>query len=285
MKAMIKQNVRALGYAARRRPDQLWSRVLTRTIGQFSKGYNGVLFTAADNGERGVLRACLNPRRRNTPPVVFDVGANRGEWTRDALAVCPTAKVHMFEPNPAHQSELKALAAEHEEVIATLCGIAADEGVRTLRYQGDAHSTASTVDVPANGDGTLRRFDGRFITASRYVGERDIATIDLLKIDVEGADLECLTAFLTSGAEIRAVQFEFTVFSRVGNASLKAFFDLLAPHGFEVFKIFPRDIERISWNIGHEQAADGNYIAVRDRALLEGLEIRDPRNSRPGPER
>ena len=51
------------------------------------------------NGEVRFLRctlAAIDGRSRKL--VVFDVGANRGQWCREVLAACPQAQIHCFEP-------------------------------------------------------------------------------------------------------------------------------------------------------------------------------------------
>ena len=47
----------------------------------------------ASNGEQWLVNAVLPGCR-----TVFDVGANRGDWTASALAANPTVTVHCFEP-------------------------------------------------------------------------------------------------------------------------------------------------------------------------------------------
>ena len=51
------------------------------------------------NGELRLLRCTLaSGNAQSGECVVFDVGANRGQWCREVLAVCPRAQLHCFEP-------------------------------------------------------------------------------------------------------------------------------------------------------------------------------------------
>jgi hypothetical protein len=57
------------------------------------------------NGERQLVRDGLS---RRTSAVVFDVGANLGDWTQEVLVVNPRATIHCFEPALTTFSQLTA---------------------------------------------------------------------------------------------------------------------------------------------------------------------------------
>src|SRR5438046_4300377 len=47
-------------------------------------------------------------RNKNALRVVFDVGANVGEWTKQVLVINPGAEIHCFEPGDLAFQELQA---------------------------------------------------------------------------------------------------------------------------------------------------------------------------------
>jgi hypothetical protein len=65
--------------------------------------YNDSYWNMDRNGEGRVLEIfCLTAKKN---PVVFDVGANHGDWTARLLALRPDSEVYCFEliPSPCNQ--------------------------------------------------------------------------------------------------------------------------------------------------------------------------------------
>src|SRR3954452_6492034 len=58
-------------------------------------------FDGYSNGELRLVRSIIDTCR-----VVFDVGANRGEWTETVLTLNAALEVHAFEPSPETFNEL-----------------------------------------------------------------------------------------------------------------------------------------------------------------------------------
>ena len=131
-------------------------------------------------GTAGILRATLRPGG-----VVVDAGANNGLFSLIAASlVGPSGRVHAFEPHPAAYERLKAnvrangfsqvsaypLALSNRTGRAFLAG-ALDDGMSSLKATG----------------GT--RFEVPLETLDRAIGP---IPVDLVKIDVEGSELEVL---------------------------------------------------------------------------------------------
>ncbi len=49
--------------------------------------------------------------------VIFDVGANRGQFAEEILRVAPDAKIYSFEPVPEAYDKLKLLSERHPQVM------------------------------------------------------------------------------------------------------------------------------------------------------------------------
>ncbi|HUQ68743.1 MAG TPA: FkbM family methyltransferase [Planctomycetaceae bacterium] len=135
---------------------------------------------------------------------VLDVGANRGYVTLiAALKVGPAGRVHSFEPNPQVRAELAAHVQMNGVADrATICSDALSD-----RSDQDATFFVSTFDrnsglsslTPSRELLELRMLSPehtitvRTNTLDRYAEQQGlIAPIDLIKIDVEGAELMVL---------------------------------------------------------------------------------------------
>ena len=148
------------------------------------------------------LLELLRPIVVNT---IHDIGANVGSWTLLAKAVHPFARVEAFEPLNDH-------AEKFERQTKTLGGI------RLHRMALGSHNGEGTMNVAdfsdassllpfAQGDG-LRELRRERVTVRRLddlVGAGKIPSPDLIKLDVQGYELEVLRGARDTLGRTRAV--------------------------------------------------------------------------------
>ena len=73
------------------------SKLIYRICKMYVDNYQGVNNSDMEiNGEVRFLNQFLSKRSKS---IVFDVGANRGQWCRKVLSFDPSAQVHCFEPS------------------------------------------------------------------------------------------------------------------------------------------------------------------------------------------
>jgi FkbM family methyltransferase len=162
--------------------------ILSRPIMQ---PFNQLMFRLALSGmglnnwsqSRDERRMLFRLRRRlPADPVIFNIGANDGQFAILALAAFPKAKVQSFEPNPA---AFRRLLARHFPVAAVNAGC------------GDKPGRLSLFDASADAGSELATFvggiidnavsiDAEIVTVDEYCDANGIERIDLLKMDVEG---------------------------------------------------------------------------------------------------
>lgn len=120
---------------------------------------------------------------------IIDVGAYEGEWTEEVLAVFPKAKSLMVEAQPAKEPILRAVAARHEgqiEFTLNLVGASPKEAVEFYEME-----TGSSV-LHENCNADRKKVVRPMSTVDKLISEHGIKQIDLLKIDVQGYELEVL---------------------------------------------------------------------------------------------
>jgi len=183
------------------------------------------------------------------PKLIFDVGASHGLFADRTETLWPGSQIHCFEPEPEYVELLaqRAKVKPHLHVCAALVGA---EGHPDQEYH--FHLGASSVlanAVRASSDlGNMRR--ARMIALDDYCAEHRLSP-DLLKIDVQGYELEVL-----KGAE-RVLPHVEVVFTEVNHievydgAPLAA--DLiawLARHGYalhDICNFMPRPSDGALW--------------------------------------
>lgn len=211
------------------------------------------------NGERWLLER-LAPLR---PATVLDVGANEGDWTALARAALPSAVVHALEPLPATFDALRARFGDDDHVRLHCAAMSSEVGTRDLWI--GSHSTVNSLTAPTDGGADARRVPVAVTSGEHLCAEERIATVDLLKIDVEGHEMEVLEGFrsLIEADRVGLVQFEFTIWAIVTRRWLRDYVDWFAAQGMVVGKLYPRRVDWSPYSIEQEQFLRCNFVAVR----------------------
>lgn len=150
---------------------------------------------------------------------VFDVGASIGELTlMFSRFVGANGTVHAFEPSGAGFERLAAIstAASLRNVQLNPIALAAKEGTVTLHSYGDDYlSWTSQALRPLGSYGidvkAISTEEAAATTLDLYCDANSIASIDLLKVDVEGAEFQVLLGArrMLEARRVRCITFEF----------------------------------------------------------------------------
>jgi len=154
---------------------------------------NNALFSDLEKYEAEVIPVLTAILSKTAKPVIIDVGANNGQWMILFKALSKNASVHCFEPFPQLCEFLRELVARNSfqgvEISKKLLGEISETG--ELHFADLAMDVASTVaDFQPDYNKTIRV---EKLTIDDYVEDRKIEKIHLIKIDVEGGELEVLT--------------------------------------------------------------------------------------------
>jgi FkbM family methyltransferase len=135
--------------------------------------------------------------------VVFDVGANKGIFTAlMSNLVGRDGSVHAFEPSPDTCTLLRATLADRarnaSNVMVNASAVGAADGFAVLYTPRQDHGQASLRTHATGswaGDAAVRSAEVPVLALDTYMATHAPSRVDVVKMDVEGAELPALRGF------------------------------------------------------------------------------------------
>jgi FkbM family methyltransferase len=252
------------------------SRILYVGANAYVKSYKNLNYDMASNGEFHLLH-CLPTKGIST---IFDVGANVGDYTSACLKRFRSddVTIHAFEPVPATFEKLSANVTS-PRVRRNAMGLSNCSQMIEINYNPHDNGSSSIVAGELLHQGHWDKIQVQVMTGDEYCAENGVQSIDLLKIDVEGAENLVLDGFsgLLEREKISCIQFEFGMVNIFTKFLLKDFWETLTKRGFVLGPVMPRGVVFKEYNPRDEDfQGPSNYFAVHGtrRDLIEAVRRR-----------
>jgi FkbM family methyltransferase len=196
------------------------------------------------SGELSLIERQLSKLKQ---PVIFDVGAHLGDYALACLDANGEAIVHCFEPSKRHYEEMqKRLDKLSKNLILNQFGLSNKNGCFTLYKDKEISGLASTNKRNLEHLGIDFSVEERceFYDAAEYCKKQKVTFIDLLKIDVEGAEFQILNALkvMFENKKISMCQFEFGHANIESKLYFKDFFDFFRCLDYELAILLPNGV-------------------------------------------
>lgn len=199
--------------------------------------------------------------------VVFDVGANVGDWTKTVLGIIPNAKVYCFEPGRSTFSKLEQ-NIDSKNVVFNNFGLGSANEEKAF-YIFDNDSTVNSLYlrdelVDKNKVVTekvaIKKLDD-------YCSDNKIQKIDFLKIDVEGNEMEVLKGAkrMLEENNIKIIQLEYGGTYIDAGILLKDVFDFFKDFSFSFYKILFNEIQPVRYAKDLENFQYCNYLIINNK--------------------
>jgi FkbM family methyltransferase len=221
------------------------------------------------NGELLVQKTILKCFPSDRDLVVFDVGANVGEWSMQLLRMGGRSNsfLHAFEPVSSTMQMLKQ----------NLYGLNTGWKFLPIQRALSDRDGISQMFVIEEGCGinaitpdpklAIKRTETiQLTTVDDYCKVNNIPEIGLLKIDAEGHDLFVIRGArqLLSQNRIDVIQFEYNFRWIWSRTTLFEVFEYVNQMGYRVGKVTPKGIEFYDfWDPELEKFVEGNYLICR----------------------
>lgn len=244
MKTYNKSSLNRAGKILAKPLSHLLANSVTEGITQMVEAYSGILLgkgagsgwalTAEAKAAQSVIR---HPR-----PVVFDVGANRGEWSLLLNKKYPHAQIFLFEPQPEFQNIIAERRIAHFRLIPKAAS--ENSGETVTLYTSEGVSGAASLHRRKDSYLKGREFtsiDVETIAIDDVVQEFNIERVDFMKMDIEGHEFNALKGAIKSleGGVIKALSFEFGSCNVNSRTYFRDYWDFLIPLRYKLYRILP----------------------------------------------
>lgn len=231
------------------------------------------------NGEmllqKCVVDAWKSGRMRGQRLVVFDVGANVGDWSSALRGLLTDSTereavdLYVFEPVPETFEVVRKrlgtqIPAPHYEQVALSSGNG--EGII---YVSGRNAGTNSLHLDSIG-GEKRRIAIIKVTVTDFCESRKIQKIHLLKCDTEGHDMEVVrgASRMLTEERISVLQFEYNHRWISSRNFLKDAFAAAEGVRYKLAKILPHKLLVLDeWHPELERFFHGNYVLVHVDAL------------------
>ena len=179
---------------------------------------------------------------RHSSPIIFDVGANTGEWSSLIHQLYPQAQIFLFEPQPTCHRRISERNIPGSILVPHAASSTAGQTIK-LFTSGDASGIASLHQRRDSyfNDRTFTSVDVHTVSIDDVIRENELPRVDFMKIDVEGHDFAVLKGAMKGleGRLIKVLSFEFGSGNINSRTFFRDFWDLLTPLGYEIYRILP----------------------------------------------
>lgn len=206
----------------------------------------GIIGGALGKGvEIGVVNEINNVKKflKKDVKIIFDIGANYGNYTNELLKYFPNSNYYLFEPGKLPYKHLLNKFKDYPNIKVYNYAVSNNDSSKNLYYDKKGSGGASLYER------RLEHFNIQFDkfeevksiqlnTLLKNEFNDDLFKIDFCKIDVEGHEFAILDSFKNNFKKFKLIQFEFGGTSIDSRTYFQDFWYLLKDD-FDIYRIGP----------------------------------------------
>lgn len=218
------------------------------------------------SGEGWIINFVKN-RIQRPLPILFDIGANRGDYAAAILAAfgCENIRLHCFEPSKTAFGLLKQELSGCQNVKLHHFGFGDRPETVKLYSCSEGAGSASIVNTHYHHmDNSTIVEEIALTTLDEFCSTNNIRKIDFMKMDVEGFELKilCGGSKLIADASVDFIQFEFGFPSIESRVFFKDIFSYLSGN-YRIYRsLFDGLIEIEHYDYRDELYTIQNFLAI-----------------------
>jgi len=223
------------------------------------------------SGEKNLLDIVLSKYKK---PIIFDVGANVGNYSESIKQLSPESDLYSFEPHPKIYITLESSSRKNNYKAFNLALGKEESKLMLYDYEnnkeGTEHASLYKETFEKFYNEKVTSYEVDVITLDKFIKENNINKINLLKIDTEGNDFNVLLGANESLKKglIDIIHFEFNSMNVYSRVYFRDFYELL--NNFDFYRLLPNSFIHIKKYepIHCEIFAYQNIVAVRKELNL-----------------
>lgn len=205
------------------------------------------------------------------PYCIFDVGSNKGQFLEYVLNEIKLANcdIHCFEPSHETFKMLAANSPANDRITLNNLGLGSESCEAVLHFSegGDEGASLTKRDLRHYGINTDHSETVRLTTLDDYCLTHGIEHIHLLKLDIEGHELDALSGArkMITGNKIDIILFEFGGCNIDTRRFFRDFWHFFENTPMDIFRTTPSGylIKIEKYKEEHEQFCYSNFVALR----------------------
>jgi FkbM family methyltransferase len=158
---------------------------------------------------------------------ILDVGANKTNWSRMAKRIFPNAKFHLIEPQIEMKNNLDKFVNDYKDASYSLAGAGAETGSLVLTIWDDLAGSSFLPKSNSNliDQGVQREV--KIITIDDLISDGIIEIPSLIKLDIQGFELEALKGAKKTFGNTEVYILEVSLFSFSNVPGIPLFSDVI----------------------------------------------------------
>ncbi len=205
------------------------------TLGQI--GYDFLRVSGLDRSTRGTRSFYTKLASLGfTPRTILDIGANYGGWSRIVSTVFKDAQFCLIEPQEEMRPFLDNFCARTPDASWVLAGAGAEKGELILTVWDDLQGSAFLSPDVQNLTPYKQQRLIPIVTIDSLVANGTISTPDLIKIDVQGFELDVLRGGIGCLGKTDVFVVETSLFHPLNHrANIYRIIELMEAYGYHIY--------------------------------------------------
>lgn len=165
----------------------------------------------------------------------IDGGAFEGEWTRQFWGVFPALPAVMVEPLPAKQAGLRKISGQVAGSSVVTAALGREPGTARFRVSETNSGVLSASESPS--DGVI---EVRLMTLDEILAIDASFRPNLLKLDLQGHELECMEGCRNLAANFEVIVIEISLIPIGGAPVFTQVNNYLEQKGYRLYDVIPQ---------------------------------------------
>ncbi|MDX1413570.1 MAG: FkbM family methyltransferase [Candidatus Promineifilaceae bacterium] len=215
-------------------------------------GYDFLRLSGLDRSTKGTKPFFKKLARRGfSPQMILDIGANHGGWSRLVNSVFKDAHFFLIEPQLEMRPFLDKFCSQSPRAKWILAGAGAEKGELMLTvwddYQGSAFISPEIQRLTPH----KRQRLVPVVAVDDLVASGEFSTPDLIKIDVQGFELEVLRGAIGCLGITEIILVETSLFHPLGQRpNIYRLIEMMEAYGYYIFDLTDLKYRRASGALG-----------------------------------